>query len=638
MVSPSDCPDSLALERLVQGAVSAEETETLAQHLEQCSTCAARVEALDRQSGPLLTLRPGAADPPPIDEQMKEVMERLARLSPVTAAPETPSRPAGTDPFFLATPVDLRALLAPPQAADEIGRLGSFRILKLLGQGGMGIVFEAEDPVLRRRVALKAMHPGRAVHPSARTRFLREAQAAAAVRHEHVATIYQAGEERGVAFLAMELLQGETLADRLRRGKLPLAEALRISEEIAVGLAAAHARGLIHRDVKPANIWLELGTDRVKILDFGLACSLDEEGRLTRSGEVMGTPAYMAPEQARGQTSQVGPETDVFAVGAILYQMLTGRQPYQGSLQEPLRQAEEAKVKPPRELNPKTPRRVERICLKAMAAEPSQRYPTAEALANELRRCRDRDRRWVGVGLALVGVLLVSAGIWWVSHGPQRAEKSTPAENPAPLSGNLVVKVTAPGQGFLRIDEPGAVPLPKNEQFRVDAVLNRDAFAYVLVVDKQGQIIPLYPWNDNDAGKIEKDLDDEPLESPQLAARAFGRSISSPRKADSGWPADLPAGLTSVVLLARTTPLRAEVGLKQLLGKLDRRAGRTPTELVYDGFDEDKPLGVINRSQSRGKTKWVSRQVNDPLRQVLQELREQHFQVVRVVRFVCQGE
>src|SRR5262249_37630040 len=149
---------------------------------------------------------------------------------------------------------EYQVLLAPPRGPDEIGRLGPYRVLAVLGSGGMGIVFRAEDPQLQRPVALKTVRPYLHGCNAARQRFLREARAAAALRHDHVVTIYQVGEDRGVPFLAMELLEGETLADRLQReGSLPPAEVLRIGREVARGLAAAHARGVLHRDVKPAN-------------------------------------------------------------------------------------------------------------------------------------------------------------------------------------------------------------------------------------------------------------------------------------------------------------------------------------------------------------------------------------------------
>jgi serine/threonine protein kinase len=206
--------------------------------------------------------------------------------------------------------VDTRLVdfLAPAQEPEELGRLGKYRILKVLGHGGMGVVYKAEDPVLRRAVPLKAMLPTLAASASAGKRFLREAQAMAALEHDHIVRVYQVDEERGVPFLAMEFLKGEPLDVRLERDpKLSVLETVRIGKEIAEGLAAAHATGLIHRDIKPANVWLEarrpvssnaartstthhslLTTHQaptcVKILDFGLARSMDQESGLTQQG------------------------------------------------------------------------------------------------------------------------------------------------------------------------------------------------------------------------------------------------------------------------------------------------------------------------------------------------------------------
>jgi serine/threonine protein kinase len=190
-------------------------------------------------------------------------------------------------------------LFSPPRGPDELGWLAHYRILKQLGAGGMGLVFLAEDSQLQRQVALKIMLPALAVDPANRERFLREARAAAALAHDHVVVIHQVGEERGMPFLAMQLLQGESLDDYLRRGKkISFAQACRVGRETAIGLAMAHARGLVHRDIKPANLWLEAPKGRVKILDFGLART-SSDSNLTGSGFVIGTPTYMSPEQAR---------------------------------------------------------------------------------------------------------------------------------------------------------------------------------------------------------------------------------------------------------------------------------------------------------------------------------------------------
>ncbi len=182
-----------------------------------------------------------------------------------------PSEPVGAAP-------ELTGFLAPAEAPDEIGRLGPYRVLAVLGQGGMGVVFKAMDPHLDRLVALKAMLPTMASTPGARESFFREAKAAAALKHPHIVTIFQVGEDRGAPFLAMEFLEGEPLDKPLEReGKLPVPELARIGLQTALGLAAAHEKGLIHRDIKPANLWLEGKAGQVKILDFGLARSLENQ-------------------------------------------------------------------------------------------------------------------------------------------------------------------------------------------------------------------------------------------------------------------------------------------------------------------------------------------------------------------------
>ena len=173
------------------------------------------------------------------------------------------------------------------------------------------------------------MLPVLAASASARERFLREARSAAAVEHDHIVAIYQVGEDRGVPYLAMPLLKGEPLDARLQRDKrLPPAEVLRVARETASGLEAARQRGMIHRDIKPANLWLEEGSGRVKILDFGLARTAADAGHLTQQGAIVGTPAYMAPEQAGGKTDH---RADLFSLGCVMYRMATGELPFKGA-------------------------------------------------------------------------------------------------------------------------------------------------------------------------------------------------------------------------------------------------------------------------------------------------------------------
>jgi serine/threonine protein kinase len=277
------------------------------------------------------------------------------------------------------------AFLAPPQGTGEIGRLGPYRVIKVLGMGGMGIVFQAEDPNLKRLVALKAMKPAMAETPENVQRFIREAQLTAAIEHDHIVTIYQVGEDRGVPYLAMKLLQGQSLEDRLRDegGWLQLPEVLRIGKEIAEGLAAAHDRELIHRDIKPANIWLEEGKSRVKIVDFGLARAAGGDARLTQTGAVMGTPQYMAPEQANGDA--VDFRCDLFSLGSVLYRLSTGQLPFKGKDTMSTLMALASKTpEPPRDIDPGLPQPFSDLIMHLLAKDPDDRPKSAQAVLESL--------------------------------------------------------------------------------------------------------------------------------------------------------------------------------------------------------------------------------------------------------------
>jgi WD40 repeat protein len=284
--------------------------------------------------------------------------------------------------------------LGPPQRPDEIGRLGPFRIIKRLGAGGMGAVYQAVDSQLGRSVALKVLGSRLTGSPVARERFLREARAAAALEHDHVVAIYQVGEDHGVPYLAMPLLRGESLNDRLAAAPgLSLAEVLRIGREIAEGLTAAHERGLVHRDIKPANVWLEEGTGRAKILDFGLAQSVEDAVRLTEDGAILGTPAFMAPEQAQGGRP-VDLRSDLFSLGCVLYRMVTGRLPFAASSHAALLLAivQDAPV-PPRELNPQVPAGLNDLIVQLLAKDPGARPPSARAVAERIRAWEQTEPR-----------------------------------------------------------------------------------------------------------------------------------------------------------------------------------------------------------------------------------------------------
>src|SRR5262245_10922660 len=276
-----ECLQSHQLKALATGNISPAEAQAVRQHLRECSRCQSRWEQLNVDSLPPNPLRPqSAAQPADQDSVASSVAE---------GPPSLPDEEATSFPF-----------LDPPVQPDEIGRLSDYRVLRFLSQGGMGIVFAAEDIALGRPVALKVIKPD-LQGTDLWKRFLREARTLASIKHEHVVMIYRAGQERGVVFLAMELLEGRSLADLIKgRPKLPVREGLRLARETAGGLEAVHRAGLVHRDIKPANLWLEGPHGRVKILDFGLVRHLGDDSQLTQTGLIVGTPAYMSPEQARG--------------------------------------------------------------------------------------------------------------------------------------------------------------------------------------------------------------------------------------------------------------------------------------------------------------------------------------------------
>jgi predicted Ser/Thr protein kinase len=295
----------------------------------------------------------------------------------------TPPGPSGTADFDV-------SFLAPPEQPGELGRLAHYRVVRQLGAGGMGVVFEAEDTALARPVALKVMRGAGPADPTARTRFLREARAAAAVKHDHIVTIYQVGEDRGVPFIAMEFLRGLSLDEWLVRNPRPhLAHVAAIGREVAEGLAAAHAAGLVHRDVKPGNVWLEAPAGRVKILDFGLARPANDELQLTGHGQVVGTPAYMSPEQASG--GGIDHRTDLFSLGVMVYRMCAGEPPFRGenviALLTALAVDDPAPIQ---SKNPDVPPALAELIHELLRKDPAGRPAIADEVANRLRAIEEK--------------------------------------------------------------------------------------------------------------------------------------------------------------------------------------------------------------------------------------------------------
>ena len=350
--------------------------------------------------------------------QMRRVLADIDALFPPPTEPTPPPHDA-----------------TPPHGEAALPRIPGYAVEAVLGRGGVGVVYKARDLRLNRDVALKMLLAGAHAGPEELERFLREAEAVAGLRHANVVQVHEVGDLDGQPYFTMELVEGGSLARQLAGAPLPAVQAANLTAVLADAVEAAHRGGVIHRDLKPANVLLTAdGTP--KITDFGLARCLEGGGGLTVSGAAMGTPSYMAPEQACGKKDAVGPATDVYALGATLYELLTGRPPFRSeTAAATIQQVLTEEPVPPARLNRRTPRDLETICLKCLHKEPTRRYSSAAALAEDLRRFGrgeaiaaravgplERAVRWVRrcPGLAttsaasvLLALTLVGVGAWW---------------------------------------------------------------------------------------------------------------------------------------------------------------------------------------------------------------------------------
>jgi tetratricopeptide (TPR) repeat protein len=323
-----------------------------------------------QQEGRSFTVAELCPDRPELWAQLRELLAGIQQLDGVLHGPEPTNTADGPPVMPAVLPV----------------AVSGYELLREVGRGGMGVVYQARHRALKRTVALKMILAGGHAGDAERQRFCAEAEAVARLSHPNIVQVYEVGESDGLPFCALEYVAGDTLARRLGEGPLPPREAARLAADLAGAMHLAHSRNVVHRDLKPANVLLaEGGTP--KITDFGLARRLDVEAGQTQTGAIVGTPSYMAPEQAAGQRQAVGPAADVWALGAILYECLTGRPPFRAeSVLETLAQVRTTEPAPPRALRPSVPRDLETICFKCLRKEPEKRYASAQELADDLLR------------------------------------------------------------------------------------------------------------------------------------------------------------------------------------------------------------------------------------------------------------
>jgi serine/threonine protein kinase len=502
--------------------------------------------------------------------------------------------------------------------------IGKYRVLERLGAGGQGEVFRAVHPNLPgREVVIKWAR--QSLPADKQNYLLAEGQVLARLDDPGLVRVYDVDVHQGCPFVVFEYVAGRSLNDQLKQGRPTFRESAMLVAQLAATLARVHDQGVLHRDLKPHNILIDTA-GRPRLLDFGLAWLRPplgvENDRADRS--ISGTPQYMPPEQASGQTNLIGPPSDVFGLGAVLYELLTGQPPYQDADRFALwEKARRGQVVPARKVNERVPRALNAICMKALAADPAQRYASARQLQRALLRYVHRPRRVI---LSAAAVVLLLAGITAWASFPGRTDSgqsgaaTTPSIAEAPLAGDLSVRLwSADGSKSGRlIDMPGALPARPGELVHIEVQLKLPAYSYILLLDSQGMVNPLYPW------KPGANLVNPPV--PALTAE-----VHSPPQLDRGWALDDNSGLETVLLLARRTPLPADYDLAAKIGKLQSVPLRHPEEyasLAGDRWESNRSQG---KTLHRGFT-TEAKKIDEPLLAVFERLRPD-FELIRAVRF-----